>query len=127
MSLLPSGTVEYPRQMDKLQLRYFTFEKSPPPQPIRMKVPGWSGPAQKMEDGSEPQPWHCMPFTEGATFGLELVYPFQTECQVVNDAGQVRFEWDFAREPDGKLTGGEFVTFFPKEASRFYLFNTGVD
>ena len=113
--------------MDKLQLKYFTFEKSPPPQPIRMKVPGWSGPAQKMEDGSEPQPWHCMPFTEGATFGLELVYPFETECEVVNDAGHVRFEWDFAKEADGKLTGGEFVTFFPKEASRFYLFNTGVD
>jgi hypothetical protein len=113
--------------MDKLSLKYFTFDKSPPPQPIRMRVPGWSGPAQKMEDGSEPQPWHCMPFTEGATTGLELTYPYETECQVVNDNGNVRFEWDFAKELAGKLTGGEFVTFFPKEASKFYLFNTGLD
>jgi Flp pilus assembly protein TadD len=113
--------------MDKLELKFTTFDKSTAPQPIRMKIPGWSGSGEKMEDGSEPQPWHCLPFTEGATYGLELLYPYETECHVVNEDGKVRFDWDFAREPRSKLTGGEFVTFFPKEASKFYLFNTGVD
>ena len=113
--------------MDKLELKYATFDKSTAPQPIRMKIPGWSGGGDKMEDGSEPQPWHCLPFTEGATYGQELVYPYETECHVINDNGKVRFDWDFSREPQSRLTGGEFVTFFPKEASNFYLFNTGVD
>jgi Flp pilus assembly protein TadD len=113
--------------MDKLDLKFTTFDKSSAPQPVRMKIPGWSGTGERMEDGSEPQPWHCLPFTEGATCGLELVYPYETECHVVNEDGKVRFDWDFAREPQSKLTGGEFVTFFPKEASKFYLFNTGVD
>jgi tetratricopeptide (TPR) repeat protein len=113
--------------MDKLELKYITFDKSTAPQAIRMKIPGWSGVGDKMEDGSEPQPWHCLPFTEGATYGLELVYPYETECHVVNEDGKIRFDWDFSREPQSRLTGGEFVTFFPKEASHFYLFNTGVD
>jgi len=77
-----------------------------------------------MIDGSEPQPWHCLPFTEGSTYGLELLYPYETECQVVNEDGRVRFDWDFSAEPGGMLTGGEFVTFFPKEASKYYVFHT---
>src|SRR5262249_3844267 len=64
---------------------------------------------------------------EGCTYGLELVYPFETECQVVNDNGDVRFEWDFAREPGGVLTGGEFMHFAPRRATKYYLFNTRVD
>src|SRR5882724_6387044 len=98
--------------MAKLEIKYFTYDEAPPLRPIRMSVPGWSGPPQKMVDGSEPQPWHCLPFTEGSTYGLELLYPYETECHVVNEGGRVRFDWDFAAEPGGMLTGGEFVTFF---------------
>ena len=110
--------------MAKLDVKYFVYDNSSPPRPIRMSVPGWSGPPQKMIDGSEPQPWHCLPFTEGSTYGLELLYPYETECHVVNEDGLVRFDWDFAAEPGGMLTGGEFVTFFPKEASKYYVFHT---
>ena len=113
--------------MDKFKIKYCAYDKSVPPQPIRMTAGGWGGLPQKMEDGSEPQPWHCLPFVEASTQGLELLYPYETECRVVNDGGAIRFEWDFAREPGSQLTGGEFVTFFPKEASRYYLFNTSLD
>jgi tetratricopeptide (TPR) repeat protein len=84
--------------MEKLQIKYRTYTKAQPPRPIRMKVPGWGGSPEKMEDGSELQPWHCLPFTEGSTYGLELVYEYDNECHVVNDNGLVYFEWDFARE-----------------------------
>ena len=113
--------------MDKLVIKYHAYDKAIAPRPIRMKVPGWSGAADKMVDGFEPQPWHCLPLVEGSTYGLELLYPYETPCHVVNDRGLVRFDWDYAREPGGQVTGGEFVTFYPKEASGFYLFNTGLD
>jgi len=45
---------------EKLQIKYRTAHKALPPQPIRLKVPGWAGaPEITMDNGSEPQPWHC--------------------------------------------------------------------
>jgi tetratricopeptide (TPR) repeat protein len=114
--------------MDKLTAKYSTHARALPPQRIKLEKPGWAGaPDLKMVDGSEPQPWHCLPFVEAATYGLELVYPYETECHVVNDNGDIRFEFDYTKEPGGVLTGGEFITFFPKPPEKFYLFNTRVD
>jgi Flp pilus assembly protein TadD len=113
--------------MDKLTIKYAAYANALPPRRVKLEKPGWAGDLRKMEDGSEPQPWHCLPFVEGATYGLELIYPYETECVVVNDGGAVRFEFDFANEPGGVLTGGEFITFFPKPPEKFYLFNTRLD
>jgi hypothetical protein len=105
--------------MDTWTLHYRTAAKGIPPRPIRLEVPGWAGDAAKPVDGSVAQPWHCNPFVEGSTYGLELIYPFDTECQVINRDGVTQIEWDFAREGGG-VTGGEFVVFAPG----YYLFNT---
>ena len=113
--------------MDKLTVKYGTYANAQPPRRIKLEKPGWAGDERKMVDGSEPQPWHCLPFVEASTYGLELVYPYETECHVVNDGGKIRFDFDFAKEPGGVLTGGEFITFFPKPPEKFYLFNTRVD
>jgi Flp pilus assembly protein TadD len=113
--------------MEKLTIHYCSYAKALPPQAIRIAPGGWSGSSEKMEDGSQPQPWHCLPYVEGATYGLELIYQFDTECQVVNDNGTVHFDWDFTREPGGVLSGGEFAAFEPRYASKFYLFNTRLD
>src|SRR5262249_11304379 len=113
--------------MDNMTVKYQGYAKARPPQPIRIETPGWAGPAQQMEDGSEPQPWHCLPFVEGSTYGLELLYQYDSECHVINDNGNIRFDWDYANEPGGALTGGEFRTFDPRHASKFYLFNTRLD
>lgn len=113
--------------MDPIKIKYSAYAKAMPPRPIRVSTSGWGGLNQKMVDGSEPQPWHCLPFVEGSTYGLELVYQYETECHVINDDGAVRFEWDFAAEPGVELTGGEFITFEPQTASKFYLFNTRLD
>ena len=112
--------------MTRLRVEYGVTGHALPPRPIRLDVGGWGGPAEKMVDGSNPQPWHCLPFIEGSTYGLELVYPHETECRIVND-GTVRIEWDFASEPGGALTGFEFLLFSPVAASKYYLFNTRVD
>jgi Flp pilus assembly protein TadD len=104
-------------------LKYRTAGKGLPPQPIRLDIPGWAGTAAKMEDGSVPQPWHCNPFVEGSTYGLELIYPYETACHVINDGGAVRIEWDYARERDSGVSGNEFVQFAPNH----YGFNTSLD
>ena len=113
--------------MDKLEIKYATYAKALPPQPIRFKKPGWAGTTERMVDGSEPQPWHCLPFVEASTYGLELVYQYETECSVINEGGTLRFDWDVTKEPGGILTGGEFMAFEPKRASKFYIFNTRLD
>jgi hypothetical protein len=45
-------------------------------------------------------PWHCQPFVDGATYGLELIYPYRSECRVINDGGNVRFEGPIAAEAE---------------------------
>src|SRR5437899_375773 len=93
--------------MDKLKVKYATYSKAMPPQPIRLKTPGWAGNPDKMEDGSPGQPWHCLPFVEASTYGLELIYQFDTECQIINDNGLVRIDWDFAKEPHRRKLDSE--------------------
>ena len=70
--------------MPPFPLKYRTFGKGLPPRPIRLEIPGWAGDTSKMEDGSVPQPWHCNPFVEVSTYGLELIYPYDAECHVAN-------------------------------------------
>ncbi|HEX5725449.1 MAG TPA: hypothetical protein VFX98_08280, partial [Longimicrobiaceae bacterium] len=75
-----------------LALRYRTVYGAPPPRRIRLEIPGWAGPSDAYGDGAPAQPWHCQPFVEGATYGLELVYPYRSECRVHNEDGTLRFE-----------------------------------
>lgn len=112
--------------MDKFSIKYRTSGKALPPKPIRMKIPGWSGAPVKRKNGSEPQPWHCPPFADAATYGLEFVYPYDNECHVVNDGGKFRIEWNYRNETGIQLTGQEFDFFFPHPPS-FYFFATGTD
>jgi tetratricopeptide (TPR) repeat protein len=113
--------------VEKLSISYRTTQKALPPRPIKVSVPGWAGTQQQMTDGADAQPWHCLPFVEGSTYGLELLYEYETECHVVNDNGVVRFEWDYAREPDCVLSGGEFILVAPLRKPRYYLFSTRID
>ncbi len=73
-------------------LKYAVEDERFAPRPIKPVVPGWSGEAHERKDGSKPQPWHCMPFMDGALYGLELIYPYDTECTVIVDRpGEIRF------------------------------------
>jgi tetratricopeptide (TPR) repeat protein len=113
--------------MASVSVKYKAYAKWAPPQPIRLANVNWAGAPVKMQDGNDPQPWHCLPFVEGSTYGLEVVYPYETECQVVNAGGTIHFEFDFAKEPGGELFGTEFLAFSPVNASKYYLFSSRMD
>jgi len=81
-----------------LALKFRSVYGAPPPRRIKLELPGWAGPSTEHGDGAPAQPWHCQPFVEGATYGMELVYPYRSECRVVNDAGALRFEGELAAE-----------------------------
>ena len=82
----------------ELQLRYRSAYGAPPPRRIRLEVPGWAGFSTAHGDGAPAQPWHCRPFVEGATCGLELLYPYHSECRVQVVGGALRFEGALAEE-----------------------------
>ncbi len=128
-SLLPkeSGGSDAKVALADWDLSYRTSGHAFPPQPVRMAVPGWGGLAdKKRENGSEPQPWHCPPFFEGGTYGLELAYQHAADCHIVNDDGRIRIRGDWGDEAGEVVRAGTFPA--PgKEGVPFYVLDTGVD
>jgi len=57
-------------------VKYRQFGDRPAPQLIRISVPGWAGDKETRADGNHEQPWHCIPFSESARYGVELLYPY---------------------------------------------------
>ena len=76
-------------------VKYRQFGPRNPPQPIKIAVPGWAGDKSPRADGSHEQPWHCIPFSESARYGLELLYPFETELRVTTVDGKVKLDADW--------------------------------
>jgi hypothetical protein len=81
---------------------YRLHGERPAPRRIRMDVPGWGGEKQTRADGSHEQPWHCLPFSESAIYGLELCYPFDTELRVTNRGGRVQLNARWGDRPSGE-------------------------
>lgn len=107
----------------ELELRYRASPGAPPPRRIRLEIPGWAGADEPPADGATAQPWHCQPFVEGATYGLELVYPFRSECRVHNHGGELRFEGGLAAEMQAAGVQFPFGVFAPGH----YGMNTALD
>jgi hypothetical protein len=84
--------------VSEIEVKYRAYYLGAPPSPIKPKIPGWAGDDRGHSDGSEAQPWHCLPFVEGSTYGYEFLYPYRTECRVVNSNGRLVFEGDFSQE-----------------------------
>jgi len=74
-------------------------------------MPGWAGKPEPRKDGSHEQVWHCMPFTEGAQYGIEIFYPFDNELRVTKRNGQVSLEGDFGPNPDTGIQWPPFRAF----------------
>jgi hypothetical protein len=98
----------------KTLVKYRTWYKGIGPKPIKPKLPGWAG-KPGYTNGSEPQAWHCKPFVDAATYGLELIYPWDAECVVTADKeGNVKFDGDFsADEKVCDMKFPPFMTFAP--------------
>jgi len=78
-----------------MKIKYRTWGNADPPRPIKLQIPGWAGSHRDHETGCTPQPWHCIPFVEGSTYGLEIIYPFDYETRVTNNGGQSVFTGKF--------------------------------
>jgi hypothetical protein len=76
------------------RVKYRTWFKGVPPRPIKLEVPGWAG-IKTWETG---QPWHCKPFCSAATYGVELIYPFNTEVTVTAENGVCDFQYESDKE-----------------------------
>src|SRR5690606_23982786 len=86
------------KDMTKLEVKYRLWYKGIPPKPIKLQIPGWAGENNDHSDGAKPQPWMCPPFVDGSTYGLELIYPFETECRITRKNNEVIFNGDFSKE-----------------------------
>ena len=95
----------------------------PAPRPIRISVPGWAGVKQPRADGNHEQPWHCLPFSESARYGLELLYPFEAELRVTTQDGQVRLDAEWGPPPEGEAAWPPFRPFGPD----YYSYQLSLD
>jgi hypothetical protein len=99
--------------MEKIELKYRTWHKGIPPQPIKLQIPGWAGINRDHSSGAIPQPWHCVPFIDGSTYGLELLYPFETECHVYVKDEKLVFAGEWEKETLHAVPTPPFQAFAP--------------
>ena len=92
-----------------MQVKYRSFTPALNPRRTKLEVPGWGGERQPRKDGSMEQAWHCLPFSEGARYGIELCYPYENELRVSTVAGKLALDGDFGPPPEGH--GGEWPPF----------------
>src|SRR6185437_4528920 len=92
-------------------VKYRLHGNRPPPRPIKLPVPGWGGEAQPRVDGNHEQPWHCTPFSEGARYGMEILYPYDEELRVYWRDGQVVLDAHWGDPPDPDLMWPPFRRF----------------
>lgn len=95
----------------------------PPPQPIKISIPGWGGVNQRRSDGNHEQPWHCIPFSEGARYGLEILYPFAPEVRVETVDGHVTLNADWGDPPDDEPSWPPFRPF----GAEYYSYQLSLD
>jgi len=92
-----------------MQVKYRSFTPALSPRRTKLEVPGWGGERQPRKDGSMEQAWHCLPFSEGARYGIELFYPYEHELRVSMNGGKLALEGDFGPPPEGQ--SGEWPPF----------------
>ena len=77
----------------------------------KCEVPGWAGQPEPRCDGSHEYAWHCLPFIEGARYGIELFYPFDNELHVTKRDGRVALDGDFGPDPQTGIQWPPFRAF----------------
>ena len=89
---------------DELQnVKYRLNDPRLAPRRTKLEIPGWSGARDPRKDGSHEQVWHCVPFSEGAQYGIELFYPYDNELHVSTREGRLHLEGDWGEAPEGGL------------------------
>jgi hypothetical protein len=81
------------------------------PRRTKLEIPGWAGSRDPRKDGSHEQVWHCVPFSEGAQYGIELFYPYDNELHVSTRDGQLHLEGDWGERPESGIQWPPFRKF----------------
>ena len=92
-------------------VKYRYFEPRLAPRRTKLEVPGWAGAAEPRRDGSHEHPWHCIPYSEAAQYGIELFYPFDTELRVGQRDGRVVLDADWGPDPGTGINWPPFREF----------------
>jgi hypothetical protein len=94
------------------EVKYRLVNPGLQPRRTRLEMPGWAGQPEPRTDGSHEQAWHCVPFTEGAQYGIEIFYPYGNEIHVTRRDGKLVFDGDFGPPPgEGDLMWPPFRSF----------------
>lgn len=88
-----------------------------------MEIPGWSGERAPRTDGSHEQVWHCVPFSEGAQYGIELFYPYDFELRVSTSNGKLTLSADWGDPPASGAAWPPFRNF----GDSFYTYQILLD
>lgn len=93
------------------------------PRRTKLEIPGWAGTREPRSNGSREQVWHCVPFTEGAQYGIELFYPYDNELHVTTKDGKLIMDGDFGPAPDSSVQWPPFRNF----GDSFYTYQILLD
>jgi hypothetical protein len=104
-------------------VKYRLLDPRLAPRRTKLEVPGWAGKPEPRRDGSHEYAWHCVPFMEGAQYGIELFYPFDNELHVTKRDGRVVLEGDWGPDPE---TGVYWPPFRPF-GDNFYSYQLLLD
>ena len=92
-------------------VKYRLYEPRLDPRRTKLDVPGWAGQPEPRRDGSHEYAWHCIPFAEGAQYGIELFYPFDNELRVTKRDGHVVLDSDWGPDPGTGVNWPPFRSF----------------
>jgi hypothetical protein len=93
------------------EVKYRLMNPGLQPRRTKLEMPGWAGQPAPRKDGSHEYAWHCMPFTEGAQYGIEIFYPYENELRVTRKNGEFVFDGDFGAAPEEGLQWPPFRSF----------------
>jgi len=97
------------------------------PRRTKMEIPGWGGKSEPRRDGSREQPWHCVPFSESAQYGIEIFYPHDNALHVTTRDGELVLDGDFGPDPGTGVAWPPFRTFGEKYYTYQLLLDLKVD
>jgi hypothetical protein len=107
--------------MHIVKMRY--HEPGLQPRRTKLEIPGWAGEREPRADGSMEQVWHCLPFSEGAQYGIEIFYPYPNELKVSTQDGKLVLDGDFGPAPETGVQWPPFRNF----GDRFYTYQLLLD
>jgi len=113
--------------MATLSIKYRLQGKALPPRPLRASAQVDAPPAADANPAARTAgTWQCPVFVEGSSHGVELLYPYDTACEVVNEDGELRFIWHAGGAPGDGIDPEAFER-SKTSPDQTYLFNTMLD